>query len=102
MGAVADALVGALSPVDAPALHAQARQRSSQSLNQVQQELSTLRSEIVAEGDETLAELSEWLEILVDHVGTARRDLPTEDAPARVVLMGRTQAGCKPPPSTNS
>jgi tRNA U34 5-carboxymethylaminomethyl modifying GTPase MnmE/TrmE len=93
MGAVADALVGALSPVDAPALHAQARQRSSQSLNQVRQELSTLRSEIVAEGDETLAELPEWLEILVDHVGTARRDLPTEDAPARVVLMGRTQAG---------
>ena len=93
MGAVADALVGALSPSDPPAIQARARQRSSKGLNKVRQELLTLRSEIVAEGDATLAELAEWLEVLVDHVGTAARDLPLADAPARVVLMGRTQAG---------
>lgn len=93
MGAVANALYGALAAPDAPLLHAGVLKRSSDSLVQVQGGLASLRSRLLVDGGEGLRPLAKWLQDLHDHARTAVDDLPTADAPARVVLMGRTQAG---------
>lgn len=93
MGAVANALYGALATTDVPLLHAGVQQRSSDSLVQVQESLANLRSRLVADGADDLRPLARWLQDLHDHARTAVDDLPTANAPARVVLMGRTQAG---------
>lgn len=93
MGAVADAMFGALAPVDVPKLHAGVLQRSRDSLERVQQNLASLRSELLVDGAEGLQALARWLHELQNHAKTAVNDLPSANAPARVVLMGRTQAG---------
>lgn len=93
MGAVANALYGAPSTPDAPMLHASVQRRSRDSLVRVQRSLAGLGSEVFADGAEDMRPMAKWLQELHDHAGTAIDDLPTADAPARVVLMGRTQAG---------
>ena len=93
MSAVADALYGALGTADVALLHAGVQQRSNDSLKQVQAGLVGLRHNILGDGDEDLQPLARWLQDLHDHARTAVGDLPTANAPARVVLMGRTQAG---------
>lgn len=93
MGAVANALYGAPSTPDVPMLHASVRRRSRGSLVRARRRLAGLGSEIVADGAEDMRPMAKWLQGLHDHAGTAIDDLPTADAPARVVLMGRTQAG---------
>lgn len=93
MGAVANALYGALVTTDVPLLHSRVQQRSSDSLVQVQESLANLRSTLLSDGADGLRPLVTWLQDLHDHARTAVDDLPTVNAPARVVLMGRTQAG---------
>ena len=93
MGAVANALYGALATTDVPLLHAGVQRRSRDSLVQVQDSLDNLRSMLLADGADGLGPLASWLQDLHAHARRAFDDLPTVKAPLRVVLMGRTQAG---------
>ena len=93
MSRIADAMFGATKPADPKPILLRIRRRSQDVLREQRALLQDQLDELHDAQGLTLTGVRAALQQPADNIDAALRDLPQQDSPSRVVLLGRTQAG---------